>query len=93
MELIKFGIWIIIPICSDLFELILRSRGRAAYLSPLCISGLVWVRVSNLFENNLCRNDLPCSKGFMKLVRLFVQTRPKPAYGRQGLDWDRWARI
>ena len=23
----------------------------------------------------------------------FVITRPKPAYGRQGLDWDRWARI
>ena len=22
-----------------------------------------------------------------------LQTRPKPAYGRQGLDWDRWARI
>ena len=23
----------------------------------------------------------------------FEYTRPKPAYGRQGLDWDRWARI
>ena len=23
----------------------------------------------------------------------FKKTRPKPAYGRQGLDWDRWARI
>ena len=23
----------------------------------------------------------------------FVMTRPKPAFGRQGLDWDRWARI
>ena len=23
----------------------------------------------------------------------FIYTRPKPAYGRQGLDWDRWARI
>ena len=23
----------------------------------------------------------------------FLQTRPKPAYGRQGLDSDRWARI
>ena len=23
----------------------------------------------------------------------FCYTRPKPAYGRQGLDWDRWARI
>ena len=23
----------------------------------------------------------------------FCQTRPKPAYGRQGLDSDRWARI
>ena len=21
------------------------------------------------------------------------KTRPKPAFGRQGLDWDRWARI
>ena len=24
---------------------------------------------------------------------MFCYTRPKPAYGRQGLDWDRWARI
>ena len=24
---------------------------------------------------------------------VFWYTRPKPAYGRQGLDWDRWARI
>ena len=23
----------------------------------------------------------------------FIRTRPKPAYGRQGLDCDRWARI
>ena len=23
----------------------------------------------------------------------FDRTRPKPAFGRQGLDWDRWARI
>ena len=23
----------------------------------------------------------------------FKMTRPKPAFGRQGLDWDRWARI
>ena len=23
----------------------------------------------------------------------FLSTRPKPAFGRQGLDWDRWARI
>ena len=23
----------------------------------------------------------------------FISTRPKPAYGRQGLDWDRRARI
>ena len=27
------------------------------------------------------------------LKQTFVKTRPKPAYGRQGLDWDRWARI
>ena len=26
-------------------------------------------------------------------LQTFVQTRPKPAYGRQGLDWDRWVRI
>ena len=24
---------------------------------------------------------------------LFVETRPKPAYGRQGLEWDRQVRI
>ena len=24
---------------------------------------------------------------------LFCYTRPKPAFGRQGLDWDCWARI
>ena len=28
--------------------------------------GLVWVTVPNLFVNNLSRNDLPYSKGFMK---------------------------
>ena len=27
------------------------------------------------------------------LVKVFLKTRPKPAFGRQGLDWDRWARI
>ena len=27
------------------------------------------------------------------LGKKFGQTRPKPAYGRQGLDSDRWARI
>ena len=26
-------------------------------------------------------------------TKQFASTRPKPAYGRQGLDWDRWARI
>jgi len=30
---------------------------------------------------------------FLYPVELFAITRPKPAYGRQGLDWDRWARI
>ena len=29
----------------------------------------------------------------VSLQETFFQTRPKPAYGRQGLDWDRWARI
>ena len=24
---------------------------------------------------------------------ILFPTRPKPAFGRQGLDWDRWARI
>ena len=27
------------------------------------------------------------------IVVFLMTTRPKPAYGRQGLDWDRWARI
>ena len=27
------------------------------------------------------------------MVGEFINTRPKPAYGRQGLDSDRWARI
>ena len=26
-------------------------------------------------------------------LQQFVVTRPKPAYGRQGLQWDRWVRI
>ena len=28
-----------------------------------------------------------------RLMLKFLWTRPKPAYGRQGLDWDCWARI
>ena len=28
-----------------------------------------------------------------RLLKHFITTRPKPAYGRQGLDWDRRARI
>ena len=28
-----------------------------------------------------------------KVSVMFLFTRPKPAYGQQGLDWDRWARI
>ena len=27
------------------------------------------------------------------LYIIIYNTRPKPAFGRQGLDWDRWARI
>ena len=30
---------------------------------------------------------------FKKTFVFFSFTRPKPAFGRQGLDWDRWARI
>ena len=29
----------------------------------------------------------------IKIPENLMQTRPKPAYGRQGLDWDRRARI
>ena len=32
-------------------------------------------------------------KWSQKKCRGLLSTRPKPAYGRQGLDWDRWARI
>ena len=32
-------------------------------------------------------------KPSFKKSAVFFNTRPKPAYGRQGLDWDRWARI
>ena len=36
-----------------------------------------------------------CVKCWSKILVMlnFYQTRPKPAYGRQGLDWDCWARI
>ena len=37
------------------------------------------VPIGTKFPNH-CRKPFSC-------------TRPKPAYGRQGLDWDRWARI
>ena len=30
---------------------------------------------------------------FLFSIEIFVQTRSKPAYGRQGLGWDRQARI
>ena len=32
---------------------------------------------------------------FSKIIitQVFFKTRPKPAYGRQGLEWDRWVRI
>ena len=33
------------------------------------------------------------SMNLKKKSLLFIKTRPKPAFGRQGLDWDRWARI
>ena len=55
-----------------------------------------------------CLNQLPAQPAVLRNIRVFIQntkeglnayvaffikTRPKPAYGRQGLDWDRWARI
>ena len=40
--------------------------------------------------NNIIRDGFP---GKTAVLLDFVQTRPKPAYGRQGLDWDCWARI
>ena len=30
---------------------------------------------------------------FLFSIEIFLQTRPKPAYGRQGLGWDRQAMI
>ena len=42
------------------------SKERGAYLSSLCILGLVWVRVPILFGNDMLWNVSPCSKGFMK---------------------------
>ena len=44
----------------------LKTSPDQPYLPPLCFYGLVWVRVPNLFGNNLSRNDFPFSKGFMK---------------------------
>ena len=32
--------------------------------------------------------------GHIIIIEIIIMiTRPKPAFGRQGLDWDRWARI
>ena len=48
-------------------------------------------------------SEIYCSSGYFGIsgdplvhpvIRpIFCNTRPKPAFGRQGLDWDRWARI
>ena len=48
----------------DLVEVPVTKFGKS-----VCIQGLVWVRVLNLFLKITClmsRNDLPYSKGFMK---------------------------
>ena len=56
----------------------LKTRG--AYLPPLYIQGLVWVIVPNHFVNNLSRNDLPYSKGFMKFGWLEPPTKKNDYY-------------
>ena len=41
------------------------------------MSILIWAKCCSLMSN----------------LQRFTSTRPKPAFGRQGLDWDCWARI
>ena len=53
------------PIWPSLFWCI-RDLGGGAHCAPLNIFGLVGVRVPIFFGNDLARNDLPYSKGFMK---------------------------
>ena len=53
-------------------------------------------RPHEFFTRDRCRpilwNPL-CNRRSLANGKLLLKTRPKPAYGRQGLDWDRWARI
>ena len=44
-------------------------------------------------EESQNRTGQKCTAYELVRRQFFNTTRPKPAYGRQGLDWDRWARI
>merc|ERR1719318_1230557 len=46
---------------------------------------LTSLQTSNRAEQNMAESIIS--------IVILCSTRPKPAYGRQGLDWDRWARI
>ena len=67
------------------------SNLRSDQVSELTRKGIDWTKG---------RIPLPNRMIFWKISKRpltppphFWKTRPKPAYGRQGLDWDRWARI
>ena len=53
--------WLLMTVTGVLFHMkVIFSPFARAYLSiSLCIQGFVWVRVPNLFGNNLSGNDLP----------------------------------
>ena len=58
----------------------------AQFCYDLLLSQKMWLWVRHLWTHHIYRFLHPGQL-------IFFKTRPKPAYGRQGLDWDRWARI
>ena len=66
--------------CYGSYQILLVSPNSASMLLIFC--NLIWAKWF----------ALKAAKHF-HLLEYFKNTRPKPAYGRQGLDWDSRARI
>ena len=58
----------------------------------MCTGDSRWSTTKVLMTNRL-HLQTACNFVVFFVVAFFIATRPKPAYGRQGLGWDRQARI
>ena len=71
----------------------LRGLLRPIYQDGWLRRGDHWLIPDHSFREVFLQNNHSFDCFMFVLHSTFKHTRPKPAFGRQGLDWDRWARI